>query len=238
MRIAELDTPDGPMALFVAEPDGGATAAKGAVIVIQEAFGVTPHIQSVCDWLADSGWVAAAPALFHRAETQVFEYDDLQGALPVMMTLTSEGLETDLDAAIAHLTGLGFDRGSIGIVGFCMGGTVALHVASTRHLGAAVTFYGGGLAQGRFGLASGLEAAGQIRMPWLGLYGDLDQGIPVDDVEQLRAIAAERPVPTEVVRYAHGQHGFNCDDRPAVHDAAIAADARARTLAWFDTHLG
>ena len=74
-------------------------------------------------------------------------------------------------------------------------------------------------------------------MPWLGLYGDQDPSIPVDDVEASRGIAAARPVPTEVVRYAAGQHGFNCDDRPSVYDAELAADARNRTLAWFDTHL-
>lgn len=244
MRILEVDTPDGPMPLVVAVPcradgtEADLAEAKGAVIVVQEAFGVTDHIRSVCDWLAGAGWVAAAPALFHRAEEQVFAYDDLQVALPVMMTLTREGIDMDLDATVTHLGALGFERGSIGIVGFCMGGTVALHAAATRHLGAAVTFYGGGLAQGRFGLAAGIDAAADIRMPWLGLYGDLDQGIPVDDVERLRQVASARPVPTEVVRYAGGQHGFNCDDRPAVFDAAIAADARARTLEWFDRHLG
>ena len=76
-----------------------------------------------------------------------------------------------------------------------------------------------------------------LRVPWLGLYGDLDQSIPVDDVETLRRLAAARAVPTEVVRYEQGQHGFNCEDRPSVYDADIAADARRRTLAWFDTHL-
>ena len=64
-----------------------------------------------------------------------------------------------------------------------------------------------------------------------------DQGIPIDDVERVRSLAADRPVPTEVVRYADWQHGFNCDDRPSVWNAAIAADARARMLAWFDAHL-
>ena len=93
------------------------------------------------------------------------------------------------------------------------------------------------MAQGRFGFPSGLELGEQIQVPWLGLYGDLDQSIPVDDVEQLRERAAARPVPTEVVRYEQGLHGFNCDDRPSVFDAGIAADARARTLAWFDQHL-
>ena len=118
-----------------------------------------------------------------------------------------------------------------------MGGSVTLYAAATRALGAAVTFYGGGLAQGRFGFPPGLELAERIRTPWLGLYGDLDQSIPVADVERLRTIAAARPVPTQVVRYAQGLHGFNCDDRPSVFNAEIATDSRARLLAWFDAQL-
>jgi carboxymethylenebutenolidase len=234
MSEITVDTTDGPMGLYIAEPDG---APRGAVVVIQEAFGITPHIQSVCHFLADAGWVAAAPVLFHRVGSPVFSYDDLAGAMPAMQSLTREGIDADLDATIEYFRSRGFTAANTGIVGFCMGGSVTLYVAATRTLGAAVTFYGGGLAQGRFGFPAGLELGAEIRVPWLGLYGDLDQGIPVDDVERLRAIAAARPVPTEVVRYAEGYHGFNCDDRPSVFNADIATDARARLLAWFDEHL-
>jgi carboxymethylenebutenolidase len=230
-----IHTSDGPMDLYVAEPVG---ATRGAVVVVQEAFGVTSHIQHVCDVIAEHGWLAVAPALFHRVDTQVFAYDDLQSVMPIMMTLTKEAIDADLDAAIGHLADRGIDAAHTGIVGFCMGGSVSLYAAATRSLGAAVTFYGGGLAQGRFGFPSGLELGERIQVPWLGLYGDLDQSIPVDDVEQLRTIASRAPVPTEVVRYADGLHGFHCDDRPAVYHADIAADARTRMLDWFDRHLG
>jgi carboxymethylenebutenolidase len=234
MSEIQIETVDGPMGLHVAAPD---TAPRGGVVVIQEAFGVTPHIQSVCDFLAAAGWLAVAPVLFHRVGSPVFSYDDIAGAMPAMQSLTREGIDADLDATIAHLEGRGFDAVHSGIVGFCMGGSVTLYAAATRALGAAVTFYGGGLAQGRFGFPPGLELGAEIRVPWLGLYGDQDQSIPVDDVERLRAIAAARPVPTEVVRYAEGFHGFNCDDRPSVFNADIAVDARSRMLAWFDEHL-
>ncbi|MEI8241464.1 MAG: dienelactone hydrolase family protein [Actinomycetota bacterium] len=223
------------MGLFVAEPD---STPRGAVIVIQEAFGITPHIQSVCHFLADAGWLAVAPVLFHRVGSPVFSYDDIAGAMPAMQSLTREGIDADLDASVQHLQSRGFDAAHTGIVGFCMGGSVTLYAAATRTLGAAVTFYGGGLAQGRFGFAPGLELGADIKVPWLGLYGDQDQSIPFDDVERLRGIAAARHVPTHVVRYAEGLHGFNCDDRPSVFNADIAADARARLLAWFDEHLG
>jgi len=81
------------------------------------------------------------------------------------------------------------------------------------------------------GLAPRLLAA------WLGLYGDRDGGIGADEVEALRAAATRSPVPTHVVRYPRAGHGFRCNDRPAVYDAAAAADAWARTLAWFDEHV-
>ena len=69
------------MNLYIAEPK---TAPKGGIVVIQEAFGVTTHIQDVCDWLADNGWYAVAPTLFHRLDTQVFGYDDLAPVMPAM----------------------------------------------------------------------------------------------------------------------------------------------------------
>jgi carboxymethylenebutenolidase len=117
-----------------------------------------------------------------------------------------------------------------------MGGTVALHAATAFPLGAAVSFYGGGVAEGRFGMAPLVEQAPHLQAPWLGLYGDLDHGIPVDQVEALRAAAATAPVATDLVRYAEADHGFNCDARDSYH-AASAADAWSRTLAWFDRHL-
>lgn len=234
MSDVELQTDDGPMTVYVAEP---VVVHRGAVVVVQEAFGVTDHIRGICDLLAERGWVAAAPSLFHRVERQVFAYDDLPAVMPVMQTLTRDDIDADLDATIDHLVGRGFATSRLGIVGFCMGGSVALYAAATRNLGAAVTFYGGGLATGRFGFPPGIELGAAIRVPWLGLYGDLDQGIPVDDVERLREAVADRPVATEIVRYDKGMHGFNCDDRPAVYDADIAADARHRMFAWFDVHL-
>ena len=107
-----------------------------------------------------------------------------------------------------------------------------------RALGGAVTFYGGGVAEGRFGLPSLIEQAPALQTPWLGLYGDIDQGIPVADVEHLRAATAAVGVPTEIVRYPEADHGFNCNDRPAVFNPSAAADAWSRTLGWFEQHLG
>ena len=76
-----------------------------------------------------------------------------------------------------------------------------------------------------------------MKTPWLGLFGDLDKGISVEDVEELRAALKDAPVETEIVRYAEAGHGFHCDARPEAYNAEAAADGWRRTLAWFGEHL-
>jgi carboxymethylenebutenolidase len=229
-----IDTDDGPMGAFEAVPDG---TAKGAVIVVQEAFGVTTHIEDVARRLADDGWRAVAPAFFHRQGSPVFAYDDFASVMPVMGQLNKEGLTTDLLATLQYLDSAGLAASNTGIVGFCMGGTVSFYAGTLRPLGAAVTFYGGGVTEGRFGLLPLVDLAGELQTPWIGFFGDLDASIPVEGVESLRAATAATAVPTEVVRYEDANHGFHCNDREPVYHPAAAHDAWQRTLEWFDQHL-
>ena len=231
---SQLHTVDGPMDIIVATPTN---APIGGVVVVQEAFGLTGHIQRVAEALADAGYLAIAPALFHRCDDQVFGYNDYDKLGPVIMTLTSESIVVDVDAAFDELIRLGIPSDSLAIMGFCLGGTVTLETAARRELAAAVTFYGGGLSQGRFGLAPGIESAARLRTPWLGLYGDLDEHIPVDEVEQVRIAAASTNVDTEVIRFADADHGFHCDERPSFH-AETSSVAWARTLEFLADHLG
>ena len=229
-----IETADGPMPAYEASPE---RAARGAILVIQEAFGVTPHIQHIADRLADAGWFAVAPAFFHRDGSPVLEYDDFDSVMPLMGNLSAEGLTVDVNAALDHFESRDFALPRIGVVGFCMGGSVTFYAATLRPVGAAVTFYGGGVLEGRFGLPSLIELAPKLQAPWLGLYSDLDKGIPAAQVEQLRDAVKGAPVPTEIVRYPDADHGFNCDDRPAVYNPEASADGWKRTLAWFDSHL-
>jgi carboxymethylenebutenolidase len=228
-----LQTPDGDMGAAVARPTGD---PKGGIVVVQEAFGLTPHIHSIVDRLAAAGYVAIAPAFFHRTGSPVLDYGDFEHVMPNMGALSVEGLANDVAAALDWLDGEGVAPTSRGIVGFCMGGTVALWGGTAFEFGAAVTFYGGGVLEGRFGLPPLVEAAPQLRCPWLGLFGGQDQGIPVEQVDALRVAAEAAPVDTEVHLYPDAGHGFNCDDRDAYHEAS-ATDAWGRTLAWFDAHL-
>lgn len=229
-----IPTDDGEMPFYAA----GQTTARAAVVVIQEAFGVTAHIERCCDRLADAGYYAVAPALFHRTSTDSFTYDDFEHAMPHMAALDKAGIETDLRAVVGHLETLGFERDRRGIVGFCMGGLVAFVAATLGEFGAAVTFYGGGVTTGRFGYPPLVEIADQIDTPWLGCYGDLDKGIPPEDVEQLRRAVLGAAALTEVVRYPDADHGFNCEDRPAVYNPDAASDAWAKMLAFFEASLG
>ena len=123
-----------------------------------------------------------------------------------------------------------------GVVGFCAGGTIAFGVATRRPIGAAVSYYGGGILESRFGFAPMAEAAPGLEVPWLGLYGDQDLSIPSDQVEQLAAAAARAEADTEVIRYPDAGHAFN-RDTDSLHEQASAEDAWHRTLDWFADHL-
>lgn len=223
------------MQCAVTRPQG---RTRGGVVLIQEAFGLTDHIVSCVDRMAESGWIAVAPALYHRQEYATFSYDDLPPALEMMGTLDPDDMQVDVDAALGYLAAAGFSDAQCGIVGFCMGGAISLRASTQRALGASVTYYGGGVTFGRFGLPPLVDLAPELRSPWLGLYGDLDHSIPVEGVEQLRESAATATVPTELIRYADAGHGFNCDDRADHFNPAASADAWQRMQAWFDLHIG
>jgi carboxymethylenebutenolidase len=233
-ETVQLDTPDGPMDAYVAYPDG---APRGGVVVVQEAFGVTDHIADVTRRVAAAGYVGLAPALFHRSGGPVLGYGDIEAVRPHMGALTKDGLLADLDASFGWLRESGVTVSATGIVGFCMGGSVATFAASAYAIGAAVSFYGGGLREGRFGFPPLLEVAAGFTTPWLGLYGGDDQGIPVPDVEQMRVEAGKAGVETDVVIYQGAKHGFHCDDRPAVFDAEASRGGWGRTLDFFAAHL-
>jgi carboxymethylenebutenolidase len=223
------------MRCYEAVPDG---QARGAVVVIQEAFGVNPHIEDVTRRFAAEGYHAVAPDMFHRTGGGVVAYDDFGPVIEHFIGIgNDDAILTDVDATLGFLRSVGFDDRRIGIVGFCFGGRVTFLVAANRALGAAAGFYGGGIVTARFPQFPALAGhAPTLQTPWLGLFGDLDESIPADDVEQLRKALIDAPVDTDVIRYADAEHGFHCDARPA-YNADAAADAWRRTLAWFAAHL-
>ena len=206
-RTIQLDTTDGPMSLYEARPEGD---ARGAVIVVQEAFGVNSYIEDVTRRFADTGYHAVAPHFFHRAGGGTAPYTDFSKVIPLYEHLDDDGILVDVDAALEHLHASGWENPSVGTVGFCFGGRVTFLVALRRPLGAAVGFYGGGIVTQRFPQFPPLvDEVSKLQTPWLGLFGDRDQSIPVEDVEQLRD----------------------------AYDETAAKDGWNRTLAWFEAHM-
>jgi crotonobetainyl-CoA:carnitine CoA-transferase CaiB-like acyl-CoA transferase/dienelactone hydrolase len=223
-----------PMKFFEAKPQG---EAKGAVIVIQEAFGITDHIKNICHRLAGEGFYAIAPHLFHRTGDPVIGYDKMQDVMPHISKLNRADIEADLKTTLGHLSVAGFSGKQVAIIGFCMGGTIAFHAGVEWELGAAITFYGGGIAQSRFGLHAMAEHAPSLKTPWLGEFGDLDQSIPIVEVNALREAAAIAKVATDVDRYPDADHGFHCNDRSSYHEASSKV-AWARTVQFLNEHVG
>jgi carboxymethylenebutenolidase len=233
-QTIEVPTPDGPMPMYEAIP----AEARAAAIVIQEAYGCTDYIERVARDLAEAGYYAVAPHLFHRSETTIVEYGDIKTAVEMIVTLDDDKELMDVDAAIAHLRSAGFEGPRIGIVGFCMGGRVTFLVSARRAIGAGVGFYGGAIVGGWPPGFAALEGeAPSLQTPWLGLFGDMDVSIPVAQVEQLREALKSAPVETEIVRYPDAGHGFHSEPRPESYHAGAAADAWRRTLDWFGRHL-
>lgn len=226
---------DVPLTASIPATDTGKEPAAG-IVVIQDAYGVTDALVAATARLAADGYLAVAPHLYHRvADAPAADFDT---AKPMMTSLNADGLSHDIADAIGYLDAAGIEKEHMGIVGFCMGGSVSLWQAASGDFGASVTFYGGGVSQSRWkGVPPGLESAAELTCPWLGLYGDKDRSISVDEVEKVRATAATTGMPTSVVRYANAGHAFALDPAAPQFVADSAADAWAHAMSWFDAHL-
>jgi carboxymethylenebutenolidase len=199
------------------------TAPKGAVVVIQEIFGVNHHIRAVCDRLAGEGYVAIAPSIFDRIEPDFssgYSPDEIAIARKFVANPDWAAMLRDAQAAIDAVG----DVGPVGIIGFCLGGSIA-YAAATKlsGLAAAIGYYGGAVV--RF-------ADDKPRVPTQLHFGDKDAGIPLTDVETIKA---KRP-DVEIFVYPGAQHGFHCDER-ASYDKASADIAWPRSMAFFARHL-
>lgn len=220
--------------LTVSRPAGQQPGA--GIVVIQDAFGLSPSMIEATRRVARQGYLAVAPHLYHRtSDGPLADYD---AAKPHMGKLNGPDLAHDIADAREYLDAAGIVPRRVGIVGFCMGGTVSLWQAASGDFAASVTFYGGGVAKPRWkGVPAGLESGAALRCPWLGLYGDKDHSITVDQVEELRGVAAATGLPTSVVRYPDAGHAFATDPTSPKFVAGAAADSWAHALGWFDAHL-
>lgn len=211
---------------YVATP---AHPPKAAVVVLQEIFGVNAHIREVADGYAAAGYLAIAPATFHRAKAGVelgYTADDMQAGMALKAAiegLPAPGVMADIQATVdhAHIS----CGGKVGVVGYCWGGLLTWRSAAlVKGISAAVPYYGGGAT-------SEAEIKRTPQCPVLAHFATQDHWIPMNTVEDFK-----QAQPKVEVQLYDADHGFNCDHRGAYQEAS-AKLARERTLAFFAKHL-
>lgn len=233
----EVATADGPMGLYEARPNAG----RGAVVVMQESFGVTDYIQEVTRDFAKQGFHAVAPQLYHRTGGTKIPYGPHDPIYPHCGAMYDPGTLVDIDGVFAYLNQVGWKNDEIAMVGFCMGGRVSFLAAARRRFAASVGLYGLGIVTALplfpKNFPSLLGEIPSLQTPWLGLFGDHDLGISVADVERLQREIASAPVATQIVRYPYAAHAFHTRFRPDHYVETAARDAWERTLCWLDDLL-
>lgn len=209
---------------YVARPVGQPACA---VVVLQEIFGVNSHIRAVADGFAADGYLVVAPSTFHRIQPGVelgYTPDDVGAGVALKAAvegLPAPGALQDVQAAIDYAA----QSGKVGVLGYCWGGLLAWRAACMLSgVSAAVPYYGGGMT-------APVEAARVPRCPVLAHFGAQDHAIPLDGV-----LVFQKAQPGVEVALYDAPHGFNCDQRGA-YNAAAAAIARQRTLAFLSQHL-
>ncbi len=222
-EMVEFKSNGGTASGYLAVP---ATGTGPGVIVIQEWWGLVPHIKRVADRFAAEGFVALAPDLYHGRSTTS---PDEAGKL--MMALQIPQFEKDLRGAIQYLRQHeAVVRERVGTVGFCMGGALSLYAATKNpQVGACVVFYGGHPA-----VKPDLE---NLHAPVLGLYAGRDTFVTPESVRQLEAQLKSLGKKAEIHIYEEADHGFFNDERPEVYNKELAADAWRRTIAFFREQL-
>lgn len=215
----ELEASDGhQLSAYERHPDG----ASAAVVIVQEIFGVNPHIRSVVDRYADAGYHAVAPATFDRVERGVeLDYDGpgVERGKELAMGIGMEKAMLDVAAAVAHAS----TTGPVGIVGYCFGGSVAWLASAQLPVAAAVGYYGGFIT----GALDSTPSA-----PTMLHFGELDAGIPLESVAKIQPAHPD----VQIHIYEGADHGFNCDVRASFH-AGAAQLARERTMDFLAEHL-
>ena len=216
----ELTASDGhAFSAYRADPDG---APKGAIVVIQEIFGVNQHIRALADGFAADGYVAIAPALYDRAEKGVelgYDEEGRQSGMAIREKVEWDDVVKDIIATREAVA----DVGKVGIVGYCYGGTVTWLGACKGGFDAAVGYYGGGIHT-----MLDLHAGCPVQLH----FGEKDQGIPLENVDKIRVAKSD----VDIYVYDDAGHGFVCDERASYSETATSA-ARTRTLDFFASNL-
>lgn len=233
-NFLSIGTPAGVMPVFTAAPPGEKVPV---VIVIQEVFGVNDHIKNICRRLAEEGYLAMAPEIFHRTGTHITApYGNREAIMPLLGQLTNEDLIADISAVISFLPELpNADHTRVFTLGFCVGGFASLLAPTKLNLNGAISFYGAGVVRPREGikLTPFVEELSQVKCPLLMFFGEEDVSIPESDRFEIRRVLDENHVPHELFVFGGADHGFFCDERKTFHPES-AARAWKKTLSWMD----
>jgi carboxymethylenebutenolidase len=232
----KIPVSDGEIPAYRARPDG--RGPYPVVLVVQEIFGVHEHIKDVCRRFAKAGYLAVAPEMYARQGdvSQLTDYKEIFAK--VVSKVPDAQVMSDLDAAAAWAAKSDAgDAARLGVTGFCWGGRITwLYAAHNPKLKAGVAWYGRLTGEANeLQPKHPLDVAASLKAPVLGLYGGQDQGIPLEDVEKMRAAIAAAKGASEIVVFPDAPHGFHADYRPSFR-AADAKDAWNRCLAWFREH--
>ena len=228
------------MATYVSHPSPSEGSNFPAVIVIMEACGGTGHIEKVCDQYAANGYVAIAPALYHRQHPNPkLGYDEMPAVQGYMGALQDSELIEDVNVAVDYLQNK-YPRTAgqkIGIVGYCVGGRISyLAATSCPGISAASVYYGGRILVPFGDGPAPIDLTSNISIPIMGNFGDDDENPSPEDVKVIDAALTAAGVTHDFKSYPGAGHGFNCDDRGSYNEAA-ATDAFARTVAFFNTNI-
>jgi carboxymethylenebutenolidase len=223
----------GLMDIYVASP---VTKEKvPVVIVLQEAFGVNGHIRSVCDRLAEEGFLAAAPELYHRLGKRIeIPYADRKDIMPMLEKMTNQNIIDDIRATINFLEDLPTaDTKNVSSMGFCVGGFASALCATKLGLKKMISFYGGGMVHKRegMGLSPILSEMGAIKSKCLFFFGGLDASITKEDISEIQKKLAASKVSFEIKVFENSDHGFFCDERKSFNQED-AAEAWKKSLSF------
>jgi carboxymethylenebutenolidase len=229
----QVKTSDGQIPAYRAMPEKG--RGLPVVLVVQEIFGVHEHIKDLCRRLAKSGYFAIAPEMYAR-QGDVSKLENIQEIIKTVVSKVPDAqVMSDLDAAVAYAKSSGrADTGKLAVTGFCWGGRIVwLYSAHSDQVRAGAAWYGRLVGDTNpLQPKNPIDVAAQLKAPVLGLYGEADQGIPLDSIEKMRAAIKAANGNSEIVVYPKAPHGFNADYRPS-YRKADAEDGWKRMLAWF-----
>jgi carboxymethylenebutenolidase len=219
--------------LTVSQPS---RTARAGIVLLHEIWGMTDEITTLTARMASCGFITVAPHLYHRFGSPVVNDRVFNKVRRHHDRLSAAGLSADLESAVDWARARGAHK--VALVGFSMGGTIALWAAVTLKIDAAVTFYGSGLASPRWpGVLSGIDAARELKVPWLGIYGERDASTPPDDLLLLRETLALSATQSTMFVYPHVGHGFALDPRARRHVSAETEEAFEQVRLFLEIHL-